>query len=57
MLFSVVAPKGNTKVILGSLSHNCDIPTHIIVSAMYDIHSSIKIPKGNSDVNEGTNIF
>ena len=56
MLFSVVAPKGNTKVILGSLSHNCDIPTYIIVS-MYDIHSSIKIPKGNSDVNEGTNIF
>ena len=56
MLFSVVAPIDNTKVILGSLSHNCDIPTHIIVS-MYDIHSSIKIPKGNSDVNEGTNIF
>ena len=32
------------------------IPTHIIVS-MYNIHSSIKIPKGNSDVNEGTHIF
>ena len=56
MLFSVVAPIGNTKVLLGSLSHNCDIPTHIIVS-MYDLHSSIKIPKGNSDVNEVMHIF